>query len=594
MDPALTYAKAAWWQRRPGIVWAGFVAPLALYLAIFYAVPILRVAAESIGFPHFTLREYARAFSDLTYLKIIYDTLRLSAIVSVVAVIVGFPVAYWLTRAGRMGFAVAMACIVLPLWTSALVRNYAWIIILQRNGLVAHAFTALGLAAPQMLYNMFAVVVGMVYTLLPYTILTLYGGLRQIKPSYMRAAAALGATPLRAFMTVYLPLSTPAISAATFLVFIFSIGFFITPAMLGGGHSGMIAPEIEQQMNMLVHWGFGSTLAVILLAIVLVILALFGRFLDAGLFGFGNESRKNAAPVAPTFAEPINADAARVLHVSARASNPPPRHWSRSGSGGTVAINLLTALILFLLLAPVLIIAATSITTTSYLAFPPQGFTLKWYRAFLDSDQWIRATILSFKVSALAALGATVLGTLAAIGFVRGEFAGKRAAFMLALAPQIVPAIVLAVGVYLFFAQIHLLGTLWSFVFAYVALTVPIVMLLVAAALRQANVRLERAAATLGANPVRAFLAITLPAMLPTVLAGSLFAFITAFDEVVIAQFLAGSLNATLPKLMYVSLVYSIDPTISAISTLLVGLSLAIVTVAALFQRGVNATDAAA
>lgn len=595
MDSRLKYATPSWSQRYPSVVWLAFVMPLGIYLLVFYAVPILRVVAESVSFPHLTARYYGRAFSDLTYLKIIYDTLKVSAIVAIVSVIIGYPIAYWMTTARRSWLSVAMACIVLPLWTSALVRNYAWIIILQRNGIVAHLLAAFGITSPQLLYNAFAVVVGMTYTLLPYTILTIYGGLRQIKRSYLRAAAALGATPARAFLSVYFPLSLPAITSATFLVFIFSIGFFITPAMLGGGHGGMIAPEIEQQMNMLVQWGFGSALAVILLAIVLGILVLLGRYVDAGLFGFERAlTERPTGSTDPAAIAPIDESAARAIHVAAAPAPAASRAWNRPSRSGKYVLDAIVAVLLFLLIAPVLIIAATSITTTPYLAFPPVGFSLQWYRAFFGSAQWVAATILSFKVSVLAAIGATVLGTLAAIGFVRGEFAGKRAAFMLALAPQIIPAIVLAVGVYLFFAQIHLLGSIWSFVFAYIALTVPIVMLLVSSALRQANVRLERAAATLGASPARAFTAVTLPALLPTILAAALFAFITAFDEVVIAQFLAGSLNATLPKLMYVTLVYSIDPTISAISTLLVCLSLLIVVIAALFQRGYRTEDAAA
>ncbi|MGH7716451.1 MAG: ABC transporter permease, partial [Vulcanimicrobiaceae bacterium] len=369
MDSRLAYAKPSFAQRHPSVVWMAFVLPLGVYLIVFYALPILRVVAESIGFPHFSLRYFARAFSDLTYLKIIWNTLKLSAIVAIVSVVVGYPIAFWLTRARRTAFAIAMACIVLPLWTSALVRNYAWIIILQRNGIVAHLFSAFGLTPPPMLYNEFAVVIGMTYTLLPYTVLTLYGGLRQIKPSYLRAAAALGATPVRAFTSVYLPLSLPAISAATFLVFIFSIGFFITPAMLGGGHKGMIAPEIEQQMNALVQWGFGSALAVILLAIVLALLAACGRFLDGGVFGFARAQtpqQSSDAPPAPVTT--LDERAVHVLHVEAVKSQTARGRWHRPPRAGLLALEILVGVLLFALIAPVLIIAATSVTTTSYLA----------------------------------------------------------------------------------------------------------------------------------------------------------------------------------------------------------------------------------
>ena len=186
----------------------------------------------------------------------------------------------------------------------------------------------------------------------------------------------------------------------------------------------------------------------------------------------------------------------------------------------------------------------------------------------------------------MTTLAAVALGTLASLCLVRGRFVGRQAVYVLVIAPLIVPTIILAVGVYFLFIKLHLLGSVWSFVLAYTVQTLPLVVLVVSSALRRVDVSLERAAVILGASPVRAFFTVTLPAILPAVLAAGLFAFIYAFDDVVIAEFIAGTTTATLPKKMWVSLLYSIDPTVSVVSTVSIVVAVLLLSVIGLVQMG--------
>jgi ABC-type spermidine/putrescine transport system permease subunit II len=238
--------------------------------------------------------------------------------------------------------------------------------------------------------------------------------------------------------------------------------------------------------------------------------------------------------------------------------------------------------VLLLLAGPVLIVIPMSFGTASQLTFPPEGFTLRWYQAYLTDPAWMDATSLSLRVAVLTAASALVLGTLAALGLVRGRFRGERALYLAMLSPMIIPVIVSAVAFYFLTVRLGLAGSMWSFVLAHLVLAIPVVIVVVSAALRRVDDSLERAATTLGATPVRAFLSVTVPLIRPALIAAFLFAFITSFDEIVMALFLAGTTTATLPARMWESLRFQIDPTIAAISTLLIILSLLVLAVATL------------
>jgi putative spermidine/putrescine transport system permease protein len=234
---------------------------------------------------------------------------------------------------------------------------------------------------------------------------------------------------------------------------------------------------------------------------------------------------------------------------------------------------LLCALIFMYLVLPIFVIIPISFSSARFLQFPPQGFSLQWYADYFGSRNWTYATIRSFQVGVLTMITATILGTLASLAIVRGRFRGKRLVYGLILSPLIIPVIITSVAIYYFFAKFHLVGTLWGLVLAHTALAIPFVVVNVTATLQGFDITLERAALSLGANRLVTFMKVTFPLVWPGIVSGSLFAFITSFDEVVVAIFLTGS-KPTLPKQMWDGIRISLNPTISAVASLLIVFSI--------------------
>jgi putative spermidine/putrescine transport system permease protein len=229
----------------------------------------------------------------------------------------------------------------------------------------------------------------------------------------------------------------------------------------------------------------------------------------------------------------------------------------------------LGALTVFYLLAPTLVIVPMSFTQARILSFPPQGFSFQWYQRMFTDPQWASGMVNSVQVATLTAILATVLGTLAALGLTRGRFPGRTLVNALALSPLIVPVVVIAIGMFGLFVQWRIAGSLVGLVLAHTALALPFVIVNVGASLRTMDRNLELAAANLGADPRRSFLHVTLPLILPGVLAGAIFAFITSWDEVVIAIFMTSARFRTLPVEMWEQVRQVVDPTVAAVSTTL-------------------------
>jgi putative spermidine/putrescine transport system permease protein len=226
---------------------------------------------------------------------------------------------------------------------------------------------------------------------------------------------------------------------------------------------------------------------------------------------------------------------------------------------------------------PIVVVAIISFSSEEYFAFPPPGFSLRWYEAYLGSPAWLGATVRSFEVALATVLLATPLGVLGSFGLVRGRFPGRRLVMLLVSAPLIVPSIAVAVAVYFFFARLRLIGSLPALVSAHVALTVPLVVTTVNGALAGFDRDQERAAANLGANRWQAFWHVVRPQIQPAIVSGALFAFLMSFDELLVALFVSGVGTQTLPVRMWGSLRDHLDPTIAAISTLLILLSGAVI-----------------
>ena len=244
-----------------------------------------------------------------------------------------------------------------------------------------------------------------------------------------------------------------------------------------------------------------------------------------------------------------------------------------------------SVLVFFFLLAPILAIVPLSFSSGQFLTYPIPGFSLRWYAEFFESEQWIGSLGNSLIVGISATVLATALGTVASLGLVRANFRGKGLIMGVLLSPMIVPLVITAVGFYFFFAPLGITATFPGLIIAHTALAAPFVVVTVTATLAGFDMNLARASASLGAGPSTTFFKVILPLIAPGVASGALFAFATSFDEVVIVLFVAGPGQRTLPREMFSGIRENISPTITAVATILILLSIVLLTALELLRR---------
>ena len=252
---------------------------------------------------------------------------------------------------------------------------------------------------------------------------------------------------------------------------------------------------------------------------------------------------------------------------------------------GHYALWTVTWLVLLFLILPILVIVPLSFSSGTFLTFPLPGFSLRWYEAFWASEPWRNDVRNSFIVAIATTILATALGTLASLGLVRANFPGKTLLMALLISPMVVPLVIVAAGAYFFYAPLGLTGSLTGLIIAHTTLAVPFVIISVTSTLAGFNPNLSRAGASLGASPPRVFFDIILPLIAPGVVSGALFAFVTSFDEVVVALFMTGPQQRTLPRQMFDGIRENISPLITAVATLLILLSILLMTVMELLRR---------
>lgn len=262
----------------PGLLWllALMVVPcLLIFVLIFFE----RGTYGGIDWAAPTLENITRAVDPL-YASILWDSFRIAGLATVFALLIGYPAAYAISKAPERWQTVLLFLAILPFWTNYLIRTYAWIVLLNPAGLINTALAALGLEPWPLLYNEFAVVLGLTYNYSPFVILAIFAALQRLDPSYAEASRDLGATAATTFWRITLPLTAPGVAAGAVFVFVLSIGNFITPDLLGGGKFQMAGNLIYDQFLTARDWPFGATLSAILIAIMLLLLfaqALFSR-----------------------------------------------------------------------------------------------------------------------------------------------------------------------------------------------------------------------------------------------------------------------------------------------------------------------------
>jgi ABC-type spermidine/putrescine transport system permease subunit I len=252
--------------------------PALILLLAFFLFPVVRMLGFSVEAG--TLDWYAKALGEGLYLQVFWNTFEIALLVTGFCLLLGYPLGFLIATTTPGWATLGFIFVLLPLWTSVLVRTYAWMVLLGRNGIFNRWLLDAGIISDPLplLHNFTGVLIGMVHVLLPYMVLPIYGAVRRLDPAIVAAAQGLGAPNWRIFWRIYLPLTLNGIFAGSVLVFVLALGFFITPALLGGGRVMMIAVLIEQQVRETLNWPFAAALSFALLAFTMAVYALARRF----------------------------------------------------------------------------------------------------------------------------------------------------------------------------------------------------------------------------------------------------------------------------------------------------------------------------
>ncbi|PLC02802.1 ABC transporter permease [Variovorax sp. RO1] len=565
-------------------------APLVLLLLALLVYPVGQLLLLSVQNDEgFSLASYRQLFASSVYINVLLITLKISLWTTLLSVVAAYPVAYLISASSPKRKGTLLFWVLLSFWTSFLVRAFAWVVLLGRNGVINQLLVSIGVidAPANLLYSVGSVLVGMVHALMPLAVLTMLSVMENIDRNLPRAAATLGAPPGTAFWTVYFPQSLPGVAAAAIMVFVTAIGFFIVPALLGGRQETMITQIIIDQVQQTMNWGFAGAISVLLLVVVLAVFALYDKLL--GLSSMTGSAPSRTRPAADSASTRwIKRQGSELLIALGRACDLLiswlPRRQARA-DGPSRGWNLLVWALLVFLSVPAFLMIPLSFSGGSGLAWPPKGFSLQWYQQMFDSPLWMQSVVRSLTVALGAGFLSMLIGTPAALLLVRGQMRGKSAMLAFVLSPIIVPRMIIAVGMFYFFARVGLVGTWIGLVLGHTVVAVPYVVMTMMAVLRNYDTRLDLAAQSLGAGPLATLRHVTFPILAAGLLSSFLFAFATSFDELTISLFASGGLNSTLPKQFWDEVTLQLSPVIAAVSTCLFVFIAALIWVADRLRR---------
>lgn len=499
---------------------------------------------------------WQKFFTDPFYWEIVRNTIQLALGVTGVALLIGYPTAYALTKV-RSGKLLVAAYIIIfsPLLVSVVVRVYGWLLLLADTGVINAALRATGLIHDpiRMIYNNTGVIIALVHILLPFMIFPILSVLLQFDNAQREAANDLGASRLQTFVRVVFPLSLPGVIAGAQIVFTLTVSAFVTPELLGGGKVQVLSRQIWSNV-VDVNLPLAAVEAIVLLGLALGALTVFDL-------------------------------AGRSLRSMRAIGTPRPRDRSPGGGIDLVLRMVLIAVLLFML-APLIFVIVNSFNSAAFNTFPPEGLSLRWYQFVLGYVPFREGMINSLIIAGTAILIAVPAGTLAALALVRERFVARGGLRALFLSPLVMPRVAVGIAVFILLIRLRVFGTTGSLVLVHAMLALPFCIVLLTAGLVGVNRTLEEAAMDLGAGPLRTFWQVTLPQMRAGLIVATLFTFITSFDETEASIFLVRPSNTTLPIQMFLYLEQYQNPTLAALSTLLIALTILVVVVGLRFVRG--------
>jgi ABC-type spermidine/putrescine transport system permease subunit I len=522
----------------PATAWAlaFVVAPMLLMLVYsFFTYSNYEITAA------LTLHNYETFFRRTSYGFILLRTLGLAAAITAITLILAFPFAYYLSIVNARIYPVVLFLVAAPLWTNTVVRNFAWFPLLGESGPL-HLLVGLGLTSGpvSLLYSKTAVLIGGVYLSLPFAVLSILPVILQISPSLKEAARDLGAKPMTVMTKVVLPLSYAGLQTAAVLVFVPALGMFITPSLLGGTSSVMIANLTVPFFTTALDYAQGSALVFITMVCVFVV-----------LFGM-----RRSVDIKKLYASGLGSSVAR------RTSSAPP-----------LLLHLYAVFFLCFLMAPIATSLVMSFNEASL--FPLRDWTLNWYREALANPAIRSAFANTFALGLATALLSIAIAAPLAYGLVRFRYRGSMVLQAVILIPMIVPSFMLGAALLILLNKVGLAFCFTGIVIGHTTYVMPYVFLVLLAQQQGADRGLEEAARDLGATSFRAFVKVVLPLMMPAIISAAAFAFTLSLDEFIITFLTSGS-TLTVPLYIFGLLRGGIDGSVNALGTLIFMSSLAI------------------
>ncbi|CAM5761874.1 hypothetical protein LMIY3S_00284 [Labrys miyagiensis] len=538
------------------------------FLLAFFLLPTLQVLSISLYEKSGALdaSAFIKLFTSPVYSRVLLTTFGIALQVTVLCLLVGYPLSYWLARQTARRQRIALMFILIPFWTSPLVLNFSWLVLLGRNGIVALVISKLGMTDGDFLFNRLTVIFAMVHTMVPLTVVTILPTMNMIDKRLSMAAMTLGASAQQAFWQVYFPLSMRGVATAGLLVFISALGFFITPALVGGRQDTMIGQLIIQLINRLQNWQLGSALAVVLVVGALLAILLYDR-----IFGLSAMSGETAAGSADSRLRLAGIAINRIL---ARFFTGIATFYNRAFKGLTGAhlLSLYCWAVIAVLLFPIVAFIPMAFTEGSFLSFPPQGWSTRWFADYAASDLWVSATLRSFAIGLVTAGLTLVVAGLAAFAIARSKSRFAGLVFLLFMAPMVVPPIVVAIALFYLCAQLHLVATDMSIVIGHTVIAMPMVFVILLATFKGHDWRLDQVASTLGATHLQTLRRVTIPLVRSGLVVGMVTGFLQSFQELTVAMFLGGGLKTTLPLQMWNNILLQVTPTLAAASVVVLAI----------------------
>jgi putative spermidine/putrescine transport system permease protein len=560
------------------ILTVGFFIPLImLFVVSFYQ----GVSGSGLMVKEMTIENYIN-FMDPYYAKVIFRTFKIALITSISSLILGYPMAMLISRSSEKIKTILLAVVLTPLLTNVVARTLGLMIILGKHGPINQLLGLFNISPIKFIPGELGIIVGLTQVFMPYMILSISGILGNIDFSLEEAARDLGCSRMGAFWKVIFPLSMPGVVAGSLFVFLLSFSSFVTPRLLGGGKVMVITMLIYQQAMQLINWPFAAAASFVLLFFSTIMITFYSKATaSANVVGVtksvDEKSKKSGVRLAKRKIEDglynCKASLARIISRNMKKVKFVESFKKPMQIIGNFLLKSWKVIIVLFIVLPLPLVILSSFSDTSIITFPPTGFSLRWYAGLAERTEYVKSFLLSLRLALISVVISLGVGTLASLALARYEFRGKELMRSVFLSPLSLPAVIVGIALLRFLAYMQLVATFQGLLLAHLVLTTAYVVRTVSASLIGFDLSIEEAARDLGASAFYTLRKITLPIIKPGLIVAGIFSFIVSFDETTLSIFITGGRTITLPVRIFSQLEYGLDPTVTAVSSLLILMS---------------------